>query len=331
MARESQGLQILLIVFVMLAVVLGTSLYLEFKKVDEATRAVAVANLDKEKAVGEKKAVEDESKALKTLIGFPERSTEEIKKQFAADLQSYGEGNVDTQAGRSDAGAASYSHLLAGMRAVIEQRTSELIHCKDQAAEQQRQFKAHEAARDAVVAAINDAYKNLDELIKKIGDVYGKGQQATAAQVAELVRIANESKKMAIEALAKADAVAAAAKRELQKKDEEIARLKDTISHLASPGDYVLPGAITAASQQTKTVWFNRGSADGVQPQMNFVVCAAGATSQAKGVKKGTIEVTQVTGEHTAEAHILDDKIADPITTGDVVFPAKPASVAPKG
>ena len=43
MARESQGLQVLLIVFVMLSVVLGVSLYLYVKKADEATKAAAAA------------------------------------------------------------------------------------------------------------------------------------------------------------------------------------------------------------------------------------------------------------------------------------------------
>ena len=40
MARESQGLQVLLIVFVMLTVVLGVTTYLYCKRADEATKAV---------------------------------------------------------------------------------------------------------------------------------------------------------------------------------------------------------------------------------------------------------------------------------------------------
>ena len=49
MARESQGLQVLLIVFVMLSVVLGVSLYLYVKKADEATKAAVAADSAKNK------------------------------------------------------------------------------------------------------------------------------------------------------------------------------------------------------------------------------------------------------------------------------------------
>ena len=90
MARESQGLQVLLIVFVMLAVVLGVTTYLYIKRADEATKAAAAANAAKQQA---EKATEDMQKErddLKRLIGFPERSTEEIQKQFAEDMQTYG-------------------------------------------------------------------------------------------------------------------------------------------------------------------------------------------------------------------------------------------------
>ena len=44
MARESQGLQVLLIVFVMLTVVLGVTTYLYSKKADEATKAALAAD-----------------------------------------------------------------------------------------------------------------------------------------------------------------------------------------------------------------------------------------------------------------------------------------------
>ena len=54
MARESQGLQVLLIVFVMLSVVLGVSLYLYVKKADEATKAAVAADSTKTGPTGDR-------------------------------------------------------------------------------------------------------------------------------------------------------------------------------------------------------------------------------------------------------------------------------------
>ena len=90
MARESQGLQVLLIVFVMLTVVLGVTTYLYNKRADEATKAAVAAEAREKQAQKETAEKQKECDVLKTLIGFPERSTEEIKKQFAEDMETYG-------------------------------------------------------------------------------------------------------------------------------------------------------------------------------------------------------------------------------------------------
>ena len=196
MARESQGLQVLLIVFVMLSVVLGVSLYLYIKGADEATKAVAAANLDKQQVESEKKATEEENKVLKTLIGFPERSTAEIKKQFAEDMQTYGnekkpDAATDTaNAGKPlfDPGTLYYSRLLAGMYKVIQDRTDELIHAKASLADLQRKFKNREAAKDEQINALLAGYEKLDDLVKKIADDYKSGQQATAEEIDGIVK-----------------------------------------------------------------------------------------------------------------------------------------------
>src|SRR5208337_4148061 len=90
MARESQGLQVLLIVFVMLSVVLGVSLYLYVKKADEATKAAVAADGLQKQAQQATEAAQKERDTLKKLIGYPERSTDDIEKQFSEDMQTYG-------------------------------------------------------------------------------------------------------------------------------------------------------------------------------------------------------------------------------------------------
>ena len=141
MARESQGLQVLLIVFIMLTVVLGVTTFLYNKRGDEAAKSVTAERLATQQAEGEKKATAEENQVLKTLIGFPERSTiEEIKKQFAEDMQTYGsERKSDPDTDKS--GALAYRRLLAGTYKVLQERTDELLHVKASLADLQREIQ----------------------------------------------------------------------------------------------------------------------------------------------------------------------------------------------
>ncbi len=79
-------------------------------------------------------------------------------------------------------------------------------------------------------------------------------------------------------------------------------------------------GEITWVSLPNKLVWINRGRADELQRQTKFTVYSAGSSNGATAVKKGTVEVVKIEGEHMAQARILDDKLADPIMAGDKVF-----------
>ena len=79
-------------------------------------------------------------------------------------------------------------------------------------------------------------------------------------------------------------------------------------------------GEITWVSQPNKLVWINRGRADALQRQTRFTVYSDDSANAAKAVKKGTVEVTRIEGDHSAQCRILDDKTDDPIMAGDKVF-----------
>ena len=81
-------------------------------------------------------------------------------------------------------------------------------------------------------------------------------------------------------------------------------------------------GEITWVSLPTKTVWINRGRADALQRGIRFTVYSAESNTAAKAIEKGTVEVTRIVADHQAECRIVDDKFADPMTSGDKVFTA---------
>jgi len=68
-------------------------------------------------------------------------------------------------------------------------------------------------------------------------------------------------------------------------------------------------------------VWINLGRADSLARQVTFSVYPVDITDMtAKGVRKAKIEVTQILGDHLAEARVVDDEISNPILPGDKIF-----------
>lgn len=74
-------------------------------------------------------------------------------------------------------------------------------------------------------------------------------------------------------------------------------------------------GEIVRADYKTKSAWINLGSADGVQLGLTFRVYDPADLSPTKG----RVEVTRVTGDHSAEVRILSDDVTDPPAKGDIV------------
>ncbi len=72
-------------------------------------------------------------------------------------------------------------------------------------------------------------------------------------------------------------------------------------------------------NQQARSVWISLGRADGLQRQMTFSVYPSTAMDVGKAPRKGSIEVTEILGDHLAEARILEDNPSDPIMPGDLI------------
>ena len=328
MARETQGLQVLLIVFVMLTVVLGVTTYLYTKRADEATKAVVAADVREQQAKEETKAKDKECEILKTLIGSPGKSTEEIRKQFNEDMDAYG-GEKKLASETDKAGADKllfdpstryYRRLLEGMNKVIQDRTDELIRSRSLVAELERQYKNRDADKEKTVADLTARYGELDVQTKKIAADYTVAQQATQAESALVAGRVEKIRRDAATATAAALETEKNAKKAVQAKEAEVRELARQRNQIERQDMDVPSGEITWVSLPNKMVWINRGRADALQRQTKFTVYSADSTNAAKAVRKATVEVTQIDGDHSAQARILDDKLADPIMAGDKVF-----------
>jgi hypothetical protein len=157
----------------MLSVGLGASLYLYVKEAGEATKAVAAEKLARQGVESEKKATEEENKVLKTMIGFPEQSIDDIKKQFAEDMKTYGNEKYDADKAGDvkplfSPATLVYHRLLAGMNKVIQDRDDDVIKSRAEVADLQRILKNREAAKDDQIDALLAGYRKLDDLVKSV-------------------------------------------------------------------------------------------------------------------------------------------------------------------
>ena len=78
-------------------------------------------------------------------------------------------------------------------------------------------------------------------------------------------------------------------------------------------------GKIRWVNQRERTVWIDLGRANALPRQLIFAVYSGNTQNVTSAAKKGGVEVSQILGDHLAEARIVDDNISDPLLPGDVV------------
>ena len=99
---------------------------------------------------------------------------------------------------------------------------------------------------------------------------------------------------------------------------EQLKEKVESMQSTAPPEKF--QGDVRWVNQHQRVVWISLGRADSLQPRTTFSVYAAGTDQMTEVGKKASIEVTEVLGDHLAEAKILDDQTANPIVPGDRIF-----------
>ncbi|MGO8688329.1 MAG: hypothetical protein ACLQLG_01730 [Thermoguttaceae bacterium] len=310
MARENQGLQIALIIFVMLTVVLGVLLLVYVRKDADAEQKSRAAEAVATTAREDKNQAASECKDLKRMIGYPTKSQQEMAAQFEGDMKAFAQFPEDVR---------FYSPILGQLAATIKTK-DDVIAEKDK---ENKRLGADFARRE----------KEMDERIAVFEEAVKKGGVDTA-QILKDSQKDREKMQADLESLAKdRDTTKIGNEERARRFKEQIAQLSAKLDEQAkrivelvaiietlrpgAPSHFV--GAITEVSQQQRSVWINLGSADGLDRQMTFAVYSADTTDPAKAAKKAGIEVTEVSGQHRAMARILEDKDTDPIVGGDKI------------
>jgi len=101
---------------------------------------------------------------------------------------------------------------------------------------------------------------------------------------------------------------------------DNIALVRKTNELTATPVRQTPDGEVTFVNQRGRSVWINRGEADGLQRGVTFSVLDKNTTSVEGSKPKGSIEITRLVEPHLAEATILSDDLTNPILDGDLIY-----------
>lgn len=316
MARENQGLQIAVLLFVMLAVVLGVTTFMVFKWYDEANAKLKAANEQANTKEAALRGAEGDLQELKRIIGAADTAKvagpDGLTNQYDQDITTY-VGPTYADKGKG------YRKALEYISGQLKIRNTEVADAKAENESWKRKYEAREAAAAPQLQQFQAEAKKAQDDLAAERDQFKAATEKMLKDQADLAAQLQESRKKGDDALTVKEAEVQKVKREL---DESIKQLKDKnrrFDELTKETFDVADGKIVWVSPVNRVVWINLGRADALTRQVNFSVYEGGVADINKAVRKGSIEVTQLLGDHLAEARILDDSISNPLLPGDMI------------
>jgi hypothetical protein len=344
--RESQGLQIGMILLFMMTIALGLATYFFYgqsqtaakkeKAADDAKKTAEAARDDQiyfnqyfAHITGAAPMTEAElNVVIPSIEGNPEMAA--IHAAYLQDMDTYGEGLPDEKMNYRELPA----NLLQAIRKLntanteLSLQANQLIAERDQNLQvQKKRADDAEVSRDSAVTekeTLAAQFTKDRDRIKTDQETQQTTYQTAIAQVR--VQVSDRDKKLKSQ-----DGHIATLASTVDKQKKRITELRD--EPFESPD-----GRVAWVNQANGTVWVNLGLADGLRRQTTFSVYDHEAmnVAQAAGRKKhldeekeskrmiderkGMIEITRVLDQHLAEARIVEDWAADPILPGDQIF-----------
>lgn len=331
-SRESQGLQVALILFVMVTVVLAVTTYLYFRRAEEnVQRYLAKA----EEAKREKDAtmkLQFENQILKHILGCERKTEAELTsikqglggnkqiEQILADydkhMKMYGAGYTGQD--------LSYTTLPGHLITAINARNKNLVDADAVAKSLERereQIRVAETARatkaeQSLATVQTDAAAEREKFNTERTRIIGENEN-----IAKIVPQKNAQ-------IAKTTSEAAANQEKMGRELSQVSTLLEAEKERRmklekdSGATYERPdGEVTLVNSRANTVWIDLGTADGVNPQMTFSVIDQKETGVTKSKVKGQIEITRVMDQHSSEARIIkESELANPIMKGDKIY-----------
>lgn len=314
MRGENQGLQIAVITFVMTTIFLSVTTFLFYRQAEEAEVAAASAQSAAADANTKAANLAAEAMRLREITGFAAGETiDNINATLSREMAELEQLTIPQD-------KQNYRDALRFTLTALKDRDARLAEADTQIATLKAQNQAYKAQLDAQVQAFQEQVKNAEAMAS------ARHNEKVNADAENTKKLDELQKKMQ-DQVAEADKKSKEQEEQIKQHGEKIAKLTQTVQSLDEKIDQLDPdvfedpdGEIRWVNQKTHTVWINRGSADNLRRQTTFSVVAAGEHVVLTEKRKGRIEVTQILGEHLAEARILEDDPYDPIVQGDQIY-----------
>lgn len=312
MARENQGLQIALIVFVMFTIVLGVTTFIFYRQYEEASIKAEKAQQDASTKTIQARTVQDENNKLKELMGFdPTMKWEAINAQHTEDMQTY--------ASTFPEDTRFYHPVLAQLAEAVDDKNIELIALKSLNTDWERKYAQRVAITAPQIAEHDRVRQEAVTAQAAAMTAYNAQRNQSIKDQADMAALYAKGRKEFGDKLAVAESAFGIAKRKLTEAQGLIEGQRDKLESLSKETFAAPDGEIRWVNQRDGTVWINLGRGDALARQITFAVYPMDTTNLTRGGKKASIEVTQILDNHLAEARILEDNVRDPIMPGDKI------------
>jgi hypothetical protein len=310
-ARQDQGMQVLVIVFVLASVVLAALSYFFYRSYSDADLRAEQAESRLQEAQATQQNLAAEKQEYQQMMGFdPDDNPTDVKAAFEEDMKRFGATFDEERRFYRDILEYIYeeNEKIAAREAtakdLIKDLKDRLLAVESEKEKQVLQFKkrmeeAEEdraAQRSQFAVDRKELEKTQDDLNEQVSQQRKAFETDMAKRDAEVNRLTTDNTNL---------------KRALDNALERIPRSIDQFE--------VADGRVTWVNQNG-TVWINLGSADALRHQVTFTVFDTDRQEDVGAKRKGSIEVTRVLGEHMAEARVTEDDATNPILTGDVIY-----------
>lgn len=296
----------------MLTIILGVATFLCYRKYTDTEKSLQAAQADAAKKQQDADKSRDDAAKLKKSLGVAEsEGIEAVNTQFNDDMKKYG--------GAYPQEAQFYRPLLEKMFQTIQEKDKDLVATKDENQQWKEKYEMREAGKDAQLKEFDTTISQVKQDLKERTETFNKDRDRLTEDANKIKDQLQNARKEASTIASKLEAKSQEIGAQLQKTRQVAKKLREENASLTTQTMENPDGQISWVNQRNGTVWIDMGRADNLNTLTTFSVYPVDVANLGKGAKKASIEVTQILGDHLAEARILDDKISDPIMPGDKI------------
>ena len=338
-ARENQGLQIALIVFVTLTVLLSVTTFFFFRNYQNEQQKWKTAEESANKAMGDKTKAEGDRDALLEHIGLAKSDKiESANDTWDKDMKNY-ESLLPAKLADDQ---KTYKKLVEGLAGVVRTQHTQVEQAAANMAAEKTKYEQKTNEYVAQIKKLNDDQtKTVNEYLAE-RDKINKDLENLTLSKTQLEKEKTDKDKAIGEQKQQSEAKIAALQKTLDTVKLQLANRSEDLNKLSGKFSVgALPdGRITWVNEREKLAYINLGSDDRLRKRITFsvfdpsttdVTAVSGKTepvstsdntnvSVSEAKKKGVIEVVNISDAHMAECRILESINSNPLLPGDVIF-----------